>query len=61
QILGVVCDNASNNDTLISELELALDSHNGSHTRIRCFAHVLNLVVKVSRFFTHLNVCIFIY
>ncbi|KAH8109049.1 hypothetical protein DFH11DRAFT_1516039, partial [Phellopilus nigrolimitatus] len=46
-ILGIVCDNASNNDTLISQLELALNGQNGVHTRIRCFAHILNLVVKV--------------
>jgi hypothetical protein len=42
-----VLDNASNNDTLVRELPNLLDNFQGSVTRIRCFAHVLNLVVKV--------------
>lgn len=46
KILGVVCDNASNNDTLVAQLELELCGQNGCRTRIRCFAHVLNLAVK---------------
>ena len=46
KVLAVVCDNAANNDTLITELEL-LGSPVSSETRIRCFAHILNLVVKV--------------
>lgn len=46
KILGVVCDNASNNDTLVSELEIELLGQNGMQTRIRCFAHILNLAVK---------------
>jgi hypothetical protein len=47
QILSLVLDNASNNNTLVSELEELLDGYQGSLTRIPCFAHVLNLVVKV--------------
>ena len=48
KILGQACDNASNNDTLISELEFRLaNGQNGTHTRIRCICHILNLVVKV--------------
>lgn len=46
KILGVVCDNASNNDTLVSHLEIKLCGQNGVRTRIRCFAHILNLAVK---------------
>lgn len=46
KILGVVCNNASNNDTLVSQLELELLGQNGVRTRIRCFAHILNLAVK---------------
>lgn len=46
KILGVVCDNASNNNTLVSHLELELCGQNGTRTRIRCFAHILNLAVK---------------
>ncbi|THH18573.1 hypothetical protein EUX98_g8934, partial [Antrodiella citrinella] len=45
KILGITADNASNNDTLISELE-SLGGANSSHTRVRCFAHIINLVVK---------------
>ncbi|KAJ6463080.1 hypothetical protein DFH09DRAFT_849252, partial [Mycena vulgaris] len=47
QILVLVADNASNNNTLVSELGLLITSYRGSTTRVRCFAHILNLVVKV--------------
>jgi hypothetical protein len=40
-------DNASNNNTLVDELAEMLDRFQGSLTRVRCFAHILNLVVKV--------------
>ena len=43
----MVADNASNNATLVVELE-SLGGINNATTRIRCFAHILNLVVKVS-------------
>ncbi len=46
QILGITADNASNNDTLVADLE-SLGGANGVHTRVRCFAHILSLVVKV--------------
>lgn len=46
RILGVVCDNTSNNDTLIAQLELDLSGQNGTRTHIHCFVHVLNLAVK---------------
>lgn len=48
KILGLTADNASNNNTLVDELEDLLDGFQGSVSRIRCFAHILNLVVKVS-------------
>lgn len=48
QILGITADNASNNDTLTTELESSLRGANSIQTRVRCFAHILNLVVKVS-------------
>jgi len=52
QILGFTADNASNNNTLVDELADLLDGFQGSLTRVRCFAHILNLVVKVwIRFF----------
>jgi hypothetical protein len=47
QVLGIVCDNASNNDTMINQLGLLLPGFKGRPARVRCFAHILNLVVKV--------------
>ena len=47
QILGFTADNASNNNTLVDELADLLDGFQGSLTHVRCFAHILNLVVKV--------------
>jgi hypothetical protein len=48
QALGVAMDNASNNDTMISELEHLLPptAIAGPSTQIRCFGHILNLAVK---------------
>ena len=52
QILGFTADNASNNNTLVDELADLLDGFQGSLTHVCCFAHILNLVVKVRvRFF----------
>lgn len=42
----MICDNASNNDTMVTELE-SLGGMNSAQTRVRCFCHILNLVVKV--------------
>jgi hypothetical protein len=47
QVLALVCDNASNNDTMVEELQVLVPSFRGQTTRVRCFAHILNLVVKV--------------
>ena len=47
QILALTTDNASNNMTLVNELADLLPGFQGSLAWIRCFAHVLNLVVKV--------------
>ena len=47
QILGLTADNASNNNTLVDDLSDLLDGFQGSLTRIHCFMHILNLVVKV--------------
>lgn len=46
KILSVTCDNASNNDTMITELASLIDDFPGSENQTRCFTHVLNLVVK---------------
>jgi hypothetical protein len=48
QILGFTADNASNN-TLVDKLTELLDGFQGPLTHVRCFAHILNLVVKVCR------------
>jgi hypothetical protein len=45
--MGFVADNASNNNTLVNALSELLPGFRGKETRVRCFAHILNLVVKV--------------
>lgn len=45
QILSVTCDNASNNDTMVDELERCLPAFS-SVNRTRCFTHILNLIAK---------------
>jgi hypothetical protein len=45
QILSITCDNASNNDTMIAELEdLCPEFSSINHTR--CFLHIINLVAR---------------
>ena len=45
KILSVTCDNASNNDTMMENLDDLLSGFSSlNHTR--CFAHILNLVAK---------------
>ncbi|KAI0653303.1 hypothetical protein C8Q70DRAFT_899682, partial [Cubamyces menziesii] len=46
QILGVTCDNALNNDTMVNALEVEVPSFRGQNARTRCFDHVVNLVAK---------------
>ncbi|PPR06686.1 LOW QUALITY PROTEIN: hypothetical protein CVT26_001472 [Gymnopilus dilepis] len=45
KILSVTCDNASNNDTMVTEMHERITSFNKVN-RTRCFLHVLNLVAK---------------
>ena len=45
KIVTIVCDNVSNNDTMIKELDL--EGFRGTGGRIQCFPHILNLSVKV--------------
>lgn len=47
QILAITCDNASNNTTMVADLEMQLEGAARPETRVRCFAHILNLVVKI--------------
>jgi hypothetical protein len=46
KILSITCDNASNNDTMITELADLINDFPGPANQTRCFTHVLNLVVK---------------
>lgn len=41
----MTCDNASNNDTMTTELNVLLPAFS-SVNRTRCFAHILNLIAK---------------
>jgi hypothetical protein len=46
-VFGLALDNASNNDTMVDELQALLPgSICGAHTRIRCICHIMNLAVK---------------
>ena len=46
QILGITCDNASNNDAMIEELAARLEAFPGAANQVRCFLHIVNLVAK---------------
>ncbi|KAI5981816.1 hypothetical protein EDD15DRAFT_2182583, partial [Pisolithus albus] len=41
-------DNASNCDLLADELTNHIDGFRGKLSRVRCFPHTVNLIVKVS-------------
>ncbi|RDX39996.1 hypothetical protein OH76DRAFT_1304119, partial [Lentinus brumalis] len=44
--MSITCDNASNNDVMIEEMGRCIPSFEGDFHRVRCFAHIVNLVVK---------------
>ncbi len=44
--MNVTCDNAANNDTMIDHLGVLVPTFQGGFHRTRCFAHIVNLVVK---------------
>lgn len=46
KLLGVTCNNTSNNDRMIERMADLIPGFGGQMTRVRCFAHVLNLVAK---------------
>ncbi|EIW51480.1 uncharacterized protein TRAVEDRAFT_137347, partial [Trametes versicolor FP-101664 SS1] len=48
QVFGVTCDNAESNTTMLKEMHVLVPKSHGELVRVRCFGHVLNLVVKVS-------------
>jgi hypothetical protein len=47
QILGVTCDNASANDTMVESLAMVMSHFSGEANRARCLAHIVNLVAKI--------------
>ncbi|TFY67078.1 hypothetical protein EVJ58_g1873 [Rhodofomes roseus] len=46
KMLAVTADNATANDVMIDELDELIDDFRGQRARVRCFDHILNLVVK---------------
>ena len=42
----MTCDSASNNDRMLDEMQKEFPLFRGKKVRVRCFGHVLNLVVK---------------
>ncbi|KAF5370312.1 hypothetical protein D9758_006880 [Tetrapyrgos nigripes] len=46
KLLSVTCDNASNNDTMITSLAERIETFAGAPSRTRCFGHIINLVAK---------------
>lgn len=46
QILAITCDNASNNDAMVTELSIQVPSFVGSASHTCCFLHIVNLIVK---------------
>ncbi len=47
QVFAVTCNNAESNMVMLREMERLLPGFGGLKTRVRCFGHVINLVVKV--------------
>ena len=43
----MTADNAKNNDTMLDELARLFPFFRGKNVRVRCFAHVIALIVKV--------------
>ncbi|OJT11245.1 hypothetical protein TRAPUB_12245 [Trametes pubescens] len=46
KVLAVTCDNAENNMTMLKAMHVIKPNFRGPSARVRCFGHVLNLVVK---------------
>jgi len=46
KILSMTCDNASNNDAMIDELETCISAFQGFQSHTQCFLHVMNLITK---------------
>ncbi|CAE7107559.1 unnamed protein product [Rhizoctonia solani] len=46
KIMSVCMDNASNNETLVRQLKELVPTFRGSRARLRCLAHIVNLMAK---------------
>lgn len=46
KLLGVTCNNTSNNDQMIERMADLIPGFGGQMTRVRCFAHILNFIAK---------------
>jgi hypothetical protein len=46
-MLSVTCDNATANDAMIDSLTTIMSDFAGEANRVRCLAHIVNLVVKI--------------
>ena len=46
QILSIMADNTSNNDTMVKQLGVILDSFPGAANQTHCFAHTVNITAK---------------
>ncbi|QRW00786.1 hAT family dimerization protein [Ceratobasidium sp. AG-Ba] len=46
KVLSICLDNASNNDTLVESLARLIPSFRGPRNRVRCLAHIINLMAK---------------
>ena len=42
----MTCDNASNNDVMIEELQECIPEFAGSASHTHCFLHIVNLIAK---------------
>ncbi|TFK28318.1 hypothetical protein FA15DRAFT_584611, partial [Coprinopsis marcescibilis] len=51
KIFSLCMDNTSNCDKLAEKLGELLPSFDGMNSRVRCFAHVLNLIAKVCAYY----------
>jgi hypothetical protein len=49
RVLSIIADNASSNDVMVKKIcELDWERFGEAQGQVRCFAHVLNLIVGVS-------------
>ncbi|KAF8584155.1 hypothetical protein K439DRAFT_1302877, partial [Ramaria rubella] len=46
QLLGVILDNASNNDTMVNHLQTLIPTFRGQKTHVHCFTHIINLICQ---------------